>query len=166
MRIRPIEPEDLDFIYRMENTPELWDCSETDAPYSRYALREYLQHLRPVAECGELRMVIETGPEPHFSAVGLTELTNISLLNARAEVGIAVEKSFRSENIGTRALTLLENIARRRLRLHMLYAKVGEKNNSALQFFLRAGYTDVATLPHWHFIDGKYESAHLLEKIL
>ncbi len=166
MRIRPIEPEDLDFIYAMENSPELWDCSDSDAPYSRHALREYLSQLRPVAECGELRMIIETGTDDAPQSAGLVELLNISTLNSRAEIGIALHKSFRRRQLGSLALNLIEHIALNRLRLHMLYACVAESNQAALHFFLDAGYKQVATLPQWHFSHGKYESTHVVQKIL
>ncbi len=167
MRLRPIEPEDLDFIYLMENSPELWECSDSDAPYSRHVLREYLNSLRPVAQCGELRMVIETNAtDTTPQSAGLIELLNISTLNSRAEVGIALHKDFRNRNLGSRALSLIERIAANRLRLHMLYAYVAESNEAAMRFFLQAGYEQTATLPHWHFTHGIYESAHLLLKIL
>ncbi len=166
MRIRPIEPEDLDFIYTMENSPELWECSDSDAPYSRHALREYLQNLRPVAECGELRMVIETHIDATPLSAGLIELLNISPLNSRAEIGIAIHKDFRNQSLGSRALHLIENIAANRLRLHMLYAYVAESNQPAFHFFTQAGYKHTATLSDWHFKHGEYEDARLMQKIL
>ena len=42
LRLRPLEPEDLDWLYSIENDTALWDTSNTDIPYSRYALRQYI----------------------------------------------------------------------------------------------------------------------------
>ena len=45
IRLRAIEPEDLDYLYRIENDKRLWDVGETNMPYSRYALHEYVLSL-------------------------------------------------------------------------------------------------------------------------
>lgn len=59
IRLRPIEPEDLQLLYTIENDPELWDTANTDAPYSKYALKQYIASAQPLHVCGELRMVVE-----------------------------------------------------------------------------------------------------------
>ena len=40
VRLRALEPEDLDFLYRIENDEALWDCGTTNLPYSRQVLME------------------------------------------------------------------------------------------------------------------------------
>ena len=42
IRLRAIEPEDLDVIYDIENDLELWTVGYTNAPYSRYILHDYI----------------------------------------------------------------------------------------------------------------------------
>lgn len=44
MYLRPLEPEDLELLYTIENDPSLWDTSNTDAPYSRFALKITSHH--------------------------------------------------------------------------------------------------------------------------
>ena len=41
--LRALEPEDLDLIYRIENDPDFWRHGSTTVPYSRYALRQYME---------------------------------------------------------------------------------------------------------------------------
>ena len=41
--LRPLEPTDLDTLYRWENDTALWMVSDTAAPYSREALWHYLK---------------------------------------------------------------------------------------------------------------------------
>ena len=36
--LRAMEPEDLEFIYRMENDTTLWSAGSTNVPYSRYKI--------------------------------------------------------------------------------------------------------------------------------
>ena len=40
--LRALEPEDLDFLYSIENDPDLWDVGCTNVPYSRHILSEYI----------------------------------------------------------------------------------------------------------------------------
>lgn len=90
MYLRPLEPEDLELLYTIENDPSLWDTSNTDAPYSRFALKNYIASSASIHECGQLRQIIDlsnSSNEPS-QPVGMIDLTNYSALNARAEVGI------------------------------------------------------------------------------
>ena len=41
VRLRALEPEDLELLYRWENNPAWWDVGNTLAPYSRYLLLYY-----------------------------------------------------------------------------------------------------------------------------
>ena len=38
IRLRALEPEDLDELYQIENDRRLWDVGLTNVPYSRFAL--------------------------------------------------------------------------------------------------------------------------------
>ena len=43
--LRALEDSDLDFLFALENDPTIWTVSDTLAPVSRYALREYLMNI-------------------------------------------------------------------------------------------------------------------------
>ena len=55
MVLRALEPEDLEFLFALENDPDLWAVSDVlPAPISRHALREYLHHsAASLAEAGQ-----------------------------------------------------------------------------------------------------------------
>ena len=40
VRLRAIEPEDLDTLYKIENDRTLWGIGPTNVPYSRFALHQ------------------------------------------------------------------------------------------------------------------------------
>ena len=42
IRLRAIEPEDLDLLYRIENDMSMWNVGTTNVPYSRYTLHDYI----------------------------------------------------------------------------------------------------------------------------
>ena len=42
IHLRALEPEDLDFLYEMENDESLWEMGGTNVPYSRQVLLDYI----------------------------------------------------------------------------------------------------------------------------
>ena len=42
VRLRAMEPEDLDLLYHIENDETLWKVGSSNVPYSRYALHNYI----------------------------------------------------------------------------------------------------------------------------
>ncbi len=163
--LRPCEPEDLELLYTIENDRELWDTSNADAPYSRYAIKQYIAAAEPIQVCGELRLIIDAiNEEGKKIAVGLVDLTDYSALHARSEVGIALLKEFRGMGLGKAALQDLATIAKNRLRIHSLYAIISTDNETSLHLFESIGYQAISTLPQWHFIRGKYVDAKIMMK--
>lgn len=60
IRLRALEPEDLELLYRWENNPELWSLGNTMSPYSRYILKEYIREShRDIFDLKQLRLMIE-----------------------------------------------------------------------------------------------------------
>lgn len=165
MKLRPIEPEDIEFLYTIENDPELWDTTDSEAPYSRYALRRYVESMQSVYDSGELRLVIEIEHEGQPLSIGTIQLSAYSPLHARAEVGLALLRQHRGQGYASRAMRLLEQIAVSRLRIHTLYATVAVSNAASLALFDRLGYQRLATLPEWLYQGGAHRDALLLTKV-
>ena len=42
--LRALEPEDLDFVYEIENDENIWEISCTQTPYSRFLIKQYLEN--------------------------------------------------------------------------------------------------------------------------
>lgn len=162
--LRALEPEDLDFLYEMENDEREWSVSASRTHFSRFALRQYLaDQPADVFQSGELRLVIADGKE----AVGLIDLTNFSPMDGRAEVCILIHPAHRGKGYARTALGLLEDYARQFLRIRMLYALISSRHNPvSLQLFKAAQYQAIATLPAWHNRGGEYEDVVLVQKFL
>ncbi|MGB1308418.1 MAG: GNAT family N-acetyltransferase, partial [Oceanihabitans sp.] len=57
--LRALEPEDLAFIHTIENDESLWEISNTQTPYSKYLIKQYLDHAhKDIYEVKQLRLVI------------------------------------------------------------------------------------------------------------
>ena len=146
--LRALEPDDLEFLYALENDPDVWGVSDTLAPVSRHVLREYLRHAAAdFYVVRQLRLVITT--EIGSPAVGVVDLFDYDPLHQRAGVGITILASERRHGYARQALDLLREYAREVLHLHQLYATVGGSNKASMKLFRAAGFRRVGTRHAW-----------------
>jgi diamine N-acetyltransferase len=57
--LRALEPEDLEFVYAVENDETVWQVSNTQTPYSRFLIKQYLENAQQdIYEARQLRLAI------------------------------------------------------------------------------------------------------------
>lgn len=160
MTLRALEPQDLDLLYTIENQQEMWDVCDTNVPYSRFDLDQYLlnqQH--DIYADKQLRLV---ACNDEGKAVGLIDLFNFSPAHQRAELGVAILRSEQGRGYATEALRLLNDYARSVLHLHQLYCIVPEDHAASLAMLRHAGFVPQTTLPDWLLTAEGYKDAVLL----
>ena len=161
--LRAIEPEDLDQLYHIENDVELWNVGNTNVPYSRYLLHEYVATCKcDIYTDRQVRMMVEN---LDGEVVGVADLVNFDPANSRAEVGIIVLNAYRRQGYGTAMLRALADYAQRILHLHQLYAYVDCENQASLNLFKKAGYTVCAKIGDWLFDGAKYHDSVLIQYV-
>lgn len=164
IRLRALEPDDLDVLYSIENDQTMWPYSDTSVPYSRDALHAYiLTCSNDIFQDKQLRLVVESDGVP----VGLVDLCNFSPLHSRAEVSIAVLPACQGQGVGAEALRQLARYASQNIHLHQLYAVVAKENVASLKAFQHVGFCQSSVLPAWiRRTDGSYADAVMLHFIL
>lgn len=164
IRLRPLEPEDLDFVYRIENNSSHWMISSTTSPVSRYSVREYIEQARhqSLYEMKELRLVVED--KHSLQRLGLIDLYEFDLFHLRAAVGIEIETTSQRQGIATRALTLLQSYAFDFLHLHQLYAFVPQDNEASLGLFQKNGFLVRGCLTDWLRQSDKFVDVYCLSR--
>lgn len=147
--LRALEPEDLAFIYKLENNEAMWDVANTQTPYSRFLIRQYLENAhQDIYEAKQLRLAIcKTGS---FDAVGLIDLFDFDPVNSRAGVGIIVEDTtHRKKGYGNEALALVINYAFKKLQIHQLYANIDLANVASTALFTNFGFELIGIKKDW-----------------
>ncbi len=165
VRLRALEPEDLEIFADVENDPALWACSSTNVPYSRFAVRCFISSTANDIYADKQVRLVACGNSDGVP-MAFADITNFEPRHRRAEVGIVVFPGYRNRGIGAEVLGLLGEYARKVVALHTLYAVVAESNEASRRLFAKAGYEKAALLPQWLFVDGKYEDALIFEKIM
>ncbi|MBR1879556.1 MAG: GNAT family N-acetyltransferase [Prevotella sp.] len=162
--LRAMEPEDLDLLYKIENDQKLWDVGNTNVPYSRYVLHDYIANASgDIYTDQQVRLIVENGVG---ETVGIADITNFDAKNCRAEVGIVIAREFRLQGYALRTLRKIAVYSLNVLHLHQLYAIVDANNQASIELFTKADYQQVAELKEWLYDGRKYHHAILMQIFL
>ncbi len=162
--LRALEPEDLDFLYALENDTAIWEISGTTKPYSRHVLKKYLENAhQDIYEAKQLRLCICNTAK---KVIGFLDMFDFDAKNQRAGLGIVIANTEdRNKGIGAEVLTLVCKYAFNILQLRQLYANVMEDNIPSIHLFKKLGFTAVGVKKDWIRSNGVYKNEVLFQKI-
>ena len=163
--LRALEPEDLEFVFAIENDETIWEVSNTQTPYSRFLIKQYLENAhQDIYEAKQLRLAIcenENG-----KTLGLIDLFDFDPKNHRAGIGVVIqEKMHRNKGLGKEALGLLIDYAFNQLNLHQLYANIGVNNEISLKLFTTFGFQKIGIKKDWVCLRGTYHDEAIFQLI-
>jgi diamine N-acetyltransferase len=162
--LRALEPSDLEFLYRLENTTEIWEISGTLTPYSKKTLQLYLDNAhRDIYEVKQLRLCICNTKD---ETIGLIDIFDFDPSNMRAGVGIIIlDEKNKGRGAGEEALTLVIAYCFTVLNLHQLYANIMESNEASKRLFQKLGFKSVGVKKDWLLTDKGFKNEILYQKI-
>lgn len=163
--LRALEPEDLAFIYHIENDETIWEVSNTQTPYSKFLITQYLENAhQDIYEAKQLRLAI--CKNENLEAIGLIDLFDFDPKNKRAGVGIIIQNEVdRNNGFGKEALGLMINYAFHQLQFHQLYANIGTENLPSLSLFKTFGFEKIGVKKDWNFTNNSFHDEVLLQLI-
>lgn len=163
--MRALEPEDLEFIYIIENDESIWNVSNTQTPYSRFLIKQYLENAhQDIYEAKQLRLAICTINSNE--AIGLIDLFDFDPSNNRAGIGIIIHQPQNRENgIGSEALQLLINYSFTILQLNQLYANISTENEISKALFTKFGFQLIGVKKQWNKVNNEYKDEALYQLI-
>lgn len=162
IKLRALEPEDLEFLYQIENDINLWEVSHTQTPYSKYILKNYLENShRDIYEVKQLRLAISNFDN---ALVGLIDLFDFDPKNQRVGLGIVIAASEnRLKGYATEAVELVCQYAFAQLQMHQVYANIGAENTKSIHLFEKLGFEKSGTKKEWNFSNGKFQDELLYQ---
>ena len=164
IKLRAMEPEDLDILYLIENDKGLWNVGATNVPYSRYTLHEYMANAKDdIYADRQVRLMVENEAG---EVVGIVDVVNFDPQHQRAELGIVIMNDHRRKGYATAAVEEILRYALRILHLHQLYVIVDKENTIALQLFRKTEFQESASLTQWLYDGRDYRDALLLQRFL
>ncbi|MBN2681601.1 MAG: GNAT family N-acetyltransferase [Bacteroidales bacterium] len=165
IRLRAIEPEDLDLLFKWENNSSIWNVSNTLTPFSKHVLKQYLEnsHL-DIFQTKQFRFIIET---IDGKAIGTIDLFDFDPFHSRAGIGILIaDKSSRNKGFGSDALNLLIKYSEKVLQLNQLYCNITKDNTLSLKLFEKAGFEKNGLKKNWIKTSNGYIDEYFLQLML
>lgn len=165
IRLRALEPTDIDTIYRWENDTRLWADSSVVAPFSRKQVWDYINsYTADPFVSGELRLMIADAVQG--TPLGLIDLTDFDPVNRRAQVGVMVDFEHQRRGVAGAALELMAQYCRERLGLHQVWAIVAADNRASRALFTAGGFAVSGHLKSWLRVGREYRDACFYHRIL
>lgn len=162
--LRAIEPEDLDLFYKWENDTMYWEHGSTIVPFSRYALKQYIQATtQDVYETKQLRLMIEHVRDK--VCLGTIDVSQIDFFHKRAEMGVFIDKHYQQKGFAVMAIQLLLEYLFSFLDLEQVYCHVPKNNISSQKMLLKTGFVCVGEKKHWIRKGNEFEDVLFFQKL-
>lgn len=164
IRLRALEPSDLDFLFTIENQSEYWHLSDTLQPYSKYFLKQYIQSAHiDIYEAKQLRLVIAKTNEDN--PLGLIDLYDFNPKHKRAGLGIILKTEHQGQGYAKIAINLLLDYAFNTLDIHQVYVTITAENLKSITLFEHLDFMLIGKQKDWSYKNGVYEDQYLYQKI-
>jgi len=163
LKLRALEPNDLEMVYDIENDKSLWVYSNTTSPFSRHTLKKFIEnsHL-DIIEHKQLRLVIADDDNSY----GFIDLYDYDFINRRVGLGIIIFKKYRSKGIGLISLQLTEDYLLEHVPIHQVYANISSTNKESISLFEKSDFVNVGLKKDWIFYNNQFNDELLFQKIL
>lgn len=164
IRLRALEPQDVETLYQWENDTAIWVASNTQVPFSKFVLEQYVaaSHL-DLHTNKQLRLMITT---KEGLDVGAIDLFDFDSQHQRAGIGILVaEKMDRGKGYATEALNLLIQYCFTQLHLHQLYCNITIDNEASIQLFKKHNFAITGIKKDWIRVGDSFVDELLLQLV-
>ena len=169
IRLRAIEPADLDIIYEWENDPENWLISNTITPFSKHVLTRYIEHAhKDIHEARQLRLMIDLMDDSGDTkeTIGTVDLFDFDPVHERAGLGILIaNQENRMKGFAYESLSILIQYSFKTLHLHQLYCNISNDNQASLNLFKKLGFVEIGIKRDWLREDSGWMDVHLLQHV-
>jgi len=165
IRLRAIEPEDLELLYEWENNNSYWIISNTVAPFSKYTLKRYIRNShKSIYETGQLRLMIDliAGKQ----TIGTIDIFDFDPFHKRAGIGILIaEEEQRRKGYATMSLKCLTDYCFKTLQLHQLWCNILADNHESIELFQKLGFVQIGIKKDWVKTADGYLDEHMFQLV-
>ena len=162
--LRALEPADIDYIFSVENNENYWNVSDSQLPFSKFILKDYLNNTnKDIYEIKQVRLVISNFND---IPIGLIDLFDIDFKNKRACVGVIINDNEQNKGYASEALDLIIKYSANHLYLNQLYCNILNDNKISLKLFLNKKFKIVGIKKQWVYFNNQYYDEILLQRLI
>lgn len=161
---RTLEPDDLPYLYQLENNSDIWELSNTQTPFSKHVLEKYIANAHlDIYSIKQLRLIIET----QNTQIGSIDLFDFDPKNNRIGVGIIIwPKKYQNNGFAYEALNLIEVYCKNTLHIHQIYCNIAQDNTSSINLFEKCGFVKTGIKINWIKTLNGYKHVYFYQKII
>ena len=164
LKLRALEPEDLDVLYKWENNTEFWSAGNTITPYSRYILKSYIESdCNDIFVSKQLRLMVCLKKDN--IVIGTIDLFDFDPFNNRVGVGILIGHEYQSKGYASQVLALIEDYSFEYLKLNQLYCNIAANNVISIKLFESRGFEIAGKLKEWLKLPSGWEDNYIYQKL-
>lgn len=164
IKLRAVEPSDIDLIFEWENDPSIWHLSNTLSPFSRFDLEQYvLNASKDIYSAKQLRLMIEL--TKNNRTIGSIDLFDFEPMHRRAGIGILINNQERNKGYASEAIELLLDYSSKTLNLHQLFCNIETNNKISLELFKKKNFKEIGIKKDWNLRNGQWVNEHILQYI-
>lgn len=165
IRLRALEPEDLELLYEWENNSTYWTITNTVTPFSKYTLKRYMENShKSIYETGQLRLMIEIISDK--KTIGTIDVFDFDPFHKRAGLGILIaDEDQRRKGYASMALKCLIKYCFSTLQLHQLYCNILANNCESMDLFRKQGFVQAGIKKEWVKSSDSYLDEYMFQLI-
>lgn len=152
IKLRALEPDDLDLILHWENNPEYWRVSDTLTPFSKDIIQQYVNAAQDIFAVKQVRLMIDDTDIQ--KTIGAIDLFDFDPRHQHAGTGILIDTPYRKNGAASKALNLLKTYARDVVGIRNLTARIHDDNLASIRLFEHNGFSRAGVLEKWHCHQG------------
>jgi diamine N-acetyltransferase len=163
IKLRAVEPEDLELLYKWENNDQYWIISNTVTPFSKFTLKRYIENShKNIYVTGQLRLMID-----HIESsrtIGTIDVFDFDPFHKRAGIGILIaDEGLRRKGYASMALKALIDYCFNTLLLHQLYCNILSNNCESMELFKKNGFTEIGIKKDWIKTSDGFLDEHMYQ---
>jgi len=165
IKLRAPELSDLDVLYKWENDDNLWHLSNTQIPFSKFDLEQFiLNGNHDIYSEKQYRFMIEDTKDQ--TLVGCVDIFDFEPLHRRAGIGIIIDADHRKKGFASMALDILIEYASQHLNLHQLYCNILSSNTRSIFLFKKKQFSIIGVKKDWVFLNEHFQDEILMQLMI
>lgn len=154
IRLRALEPSDIEVLYLWENDPDVWRISGTLSPISRERLAHFIEEQSyDIYTTRQMRLIIEA----EGMIVGSLDIFDFDPQHRRFGIGILIyEDNYRRKGYAKEVITEVVKYGRNTLDLKQIWATIAADNIASIALFESCGFTKCAHRKEWLNRGGEF----------
>ncbi len=162
---RALEPTDVNLLYACENDVAIWKVSNTQTPYSKHVLSQYLETaFQDIYTNKQLRLVVCL--IENDATIGTIDLFEFEPTHARVGVGVLIFEQYRNKGYAREAIELIKKYVFETLLVNQVFCNISESNKESISLFEKCGFEKIGIKKKWNQVSLNHFEDELMYQLI